>query len=167
MVGITVYPEWAWAICCLGKDVENRSWAVPAAFIGRTIAIHAGAHLGGDLRDRADAPALRLMAYRATLAGWTWEDVALRGPVLRRGGVEVVARPEAVTRSAIVATARIASCVRAAWSGWAEAGYCHWMLGQVRPLPQAIPCRGMPGLWTVPEDLVAEITRQFTEVRCA
>ncbi|MCK5652606.1 MAG: hypothetical protein KAJ42_14555 [Gemmatimonadetes bacterium] len=40
---ITLYPEWAFAIAWLGKDIENRPWQPSIRHVGTPIAIHAGA----------------------------------------------------------------------------------------------------------------------------
>jgi len=40
---ITLYPESAFAIAWLGKDIENRPWTPHARHVGTRIAIHAGA----------------------------------------------------------------------------------------------------------------------------
>ncbi len=68
MRALTLTPEWAWAVCRLGKRVENRTWAPPASAIGTTIALHAGSK-------RPDWPAVELMAR---LSGWSvvrpWGD---------------------------------------------------------------------------------------------
>lgn len=42
MHALTIIQPWAWAVAHAGKDVENRTWAPPAALIGQDIAIHAG-----------------------------------------------------------------------------------------------------------------------------
>ena len=42
MKALTLHAPWAWAICFLGKRVENRTWAPPSGMIGKRFAIHAG-----------------------------------------------------------------------------------------------------------------------------
>lgn len=41
---LTLWAPWAWAICYMGKDVENRDWkrGVPQSLVGQRLAIHAG-----------------------------------------------------------------------------------------------------------------------------
>lgn len=41
---LTLWAPWAWAICHMGKDVENRDWkrGVPQSLVGQRLAIHAG-----------------------------------------------------------------------------------------------------------------------------
>lgn len=37
MYAISVRQPWAWAVFAAGKDVENRSWPVPAQIIGKRV----------------------------------------------------------------------------------------------------------------------------------
>jgi len=46
MKALTLWPEWAWAIIHLGKDVENRTWHPPKNILGQRIALHAGRKVG-------------------------------------------------------------------------------------------------------------------------
>lgn len=62
---LTIWPEWAFAICHLEKRIENRSWRPPASLVGKRMAIHAGAHLGG--RKGRVAAVQGLEAVRYTL----------------------------------------------------------------------------------------------------
>ena len=65
---LTLWPEWAWAVCHLGKNVENRSWPIPRGMVGETIAIHAGARFGG--REIPPAHAAGEIGAVAFAAGW-------------------------------------------------------------------------------------------------
>lgn len=38
-----------------------------------------------------------------------------------------------------------------------------WILADVRPLPEPVPCRGAQGLWTVPADIEAAVLDQARE----
>lgn len=46
MKALTLWPEWAWSIMHLGKDVENRTWHPPKNILGQRIALHAGRKVG-------------------------------------------------------------------------------------------------------------------------
>lgn len=46
MNALTLWPEWAWSIMHLGKDVENRTWHPPRSICGKRIALHAGRKVG-------------------------------------------------------------------------------------------------------------------------
>jgi hypothetical protein len=41
MIAISIRQPWAYLITCRGKDIENRSWALPTKYIGKTVLIHA------------------------------------------------------------------------------------------------------------------------------
>lgn len=59
MLTLSIQQPWAWAICHLGKDVENRSW--PTKFRGQFL-VHAGKRVDSDGYDylydhwRVEAP---------------------------------------------------------------------------------------------------------------
>lgn len=128
--GLTPWQPWAYAVCRLGKRIENRPWAPWPAIIGQVIAIHAAAKVDpAEERRVADA-----------LAG--------RGLALPP--------PESLPRGAIVATARVVGCVRASADPWFF-GPFGWQLADVVALPGPIACRGMQGLWPVPPDVAARV----------
>lgn len=52
-LALTLWPEWAYAVAHLGKDVENRSWPPPQTVIRKRIAIHGGASIGGGSSTKA------------------------------------------------------------------------------------------------------------------
>lgn len=134
---LTVCQPWPWAIFHLGKNVENRTW--PTDHRGPLL-IHAGKNRrwfdAEDPDDWQEAFGVRLPA---------WEDLATGAIV---GRVEVVA------------------CVRAdpalpyylPGSGpcvWAEGPWL-WVLANPVRFPKPVPCRGMRGLFDVPDELIPE-----------
>ena len=42
LYALSIRQPWAWAILYAGKDVENRSWVLPASHVGKPVLIHAG-----------------------------------------------------------------------------------------------------------------------------
>lgn len=46
-LAITLWPEWAYAVAHLGKNIENRTWEPPDGLLGQMIAIHGGVSIGG------------------------------------------------------------------------------------------------------------------------
>lgn len=42
MQAISVRQPWAWLLLHKGKNVENRSWALPACYVGVPLLLHAG-----------------------------------------------------------------------------------------------------------------------------
>jgi hypothetical protein len=119
---LTIRQPWAYAIFCLGKDIENRDWFTRVR--GR-IAIHAAAGMTRKeydaallfIRDITDAP----MPLYTSLA---------RGMVL--GTVEIV------------------DCVRRSPSPWFMGEY-GFVLREPRLLPQGPePAKGSLGFWDWP-----------------
>lgn len=130
---ITLWPEWAHAVAHLGKDVENRCWPPPRWLVGKRIAIHAGAHVGG---------------RKGRVALHEGLD-ALRGMMLR-AGVTGRPNPDVIALRQIVATATVGEPVRDSPSPWAVPGEWHWPLLGVQRV--SVPWqRGAQGLWRLPE----------------
>lgn len=142
MYGLTIKQPWLHAIVAGTKRVENRTWAVPEWVIGKVIALHAG----------------KTYDYGAVFPAWTvtpgWE-------------------PGELPEGAVAGVAKVTGChplehvcspgphLRAC-SPWSARSQCHWLLAEVRPLPNPVPCRGMLGLWRLPAD-VEEAVRQQLE----
>ena len=127
---LTLWPEWAYAIAHLGKDVENRSWRPPAWLIGRRLAIHAGADLGGRPGRMA-----RLEAQANLLCALGREP-----PV----GVQIATRR-------IVAVVTVGEPTRDSQSPWAVPGEWHWPLTEVVRVDVPV-LRGAQGLWRLTDD---------------
>lgn len=68
---LTIWPEWVWAIMFLDKDREYRGWHPPKDLIGKRLAIHAGANIGGRKGMKARSEGLEAVARMARRAGWT------------------------------------------------------------------------------------------------
>jgi hypothetical protein len=149
MLCLTLRHPWPWAICVLGKDIENRNWH-PGRRLppGSWFAIHGGKWPSNevelaDLRDVAGGLAID---HRDRLPGG---DATLLD-VLRYTGV--------------VAVCRLGAVVTASASSWFEGPY-GWQLAATVVLPEPVPCRGQQGLWGLPDDVLAEVRRQFKAAR--
>lgn len=146
MYAITLWPEWAWAICRLGKRVENRTWTPqPRIQIGDRFAIHAGKHLGGRPGATARGEALQSVAHMARLAfpdadtGFTARDLL------------------ACTTSAIVCTAVLDAVDTVGRTAWDVPRSWHWRLRDVVVLDTPIAMGGRQGLWRVPADVLPRL----------
>jgi hypothetical protein len=142
MRALTITQPWAAAIAAAAiapghKTTENRTWTT--RYRG-TLLIHAGQ------RFDHDAVALEHDAHHV------WAALAAVLPEA----------PGALDRGAIIATARLTDCHPAddCCAPWGEQrpGVRHWMLADIRPLPEPVPARGRLGLWIPSPDLVEAVT---------
>ncbi len=136
MKAITLIQPWATCIAWYGKRIENRSWAPPASLIGQRIALHAG---------------------RKT----DWNALA----ELHRDGIPI--NTGELVSGAIVAIGTLKGVVTGVdrvpahqWYWWC--GPVGWVLSDVQPLQQPVPCRGAQGLW----DLTAEVEARLLQEAC-
>lgn len=132
MYALTVRQPWAWAIAN-GKDVENRTWRTKHRGL---LAIHAAARLD---YETAFAAVARL--HSGDLPPRWWRE------------------PGVLPTSAIVAVVDLHDIVRDSTSRWAMPGQWHWLLRDVRPLAEPVPCVGARGVWEVGLQ-AAEVLRQ-------
>ncbi len=146
MRGLTVQEPWCSAITYGTKRVENRTWATPYRGL---LAVHAGRSVDFEASDIA-WKAASLSHLRDTPPS-AWKDVPL---------------------GAIIAVAELAGCHRdeetalyragmPPCSPWAVSCAWHWVLRNVRSLPAPVPCRGMLGLWRLPEDVEEAVRAQL------
>jgi hypothetical protein len=117
---------------------------------------HLIAHEGKDVENRVWMPSERVDALLIH-AGKGWDD-----PHPPFAG--------ALTASAIVAVARLAhACAASRWTDrvvcgcgrWAMPGQCHWVLTEVRALPEPVECTGRQGLWRPPAGVLAAVSAQI------
>ena len=169
MRALTVRQPYAWAIMHGGKDVENRSRNIAGSYRG-PIAITAsvqyapgrrGSHLiAGDIDFERDQSGYLARSERFA---WPYRVPAReRGVIL--GLVDLVSVHHAAWNPAWPDTCYhpedadrpygqyVKRC-----SPWALAENWHLVLANPRPLPTPIPVRGRLGLWTLPDDVAAQV----------
>ena len=153
---LSIKQPWASAIAFADKRVENRTWPAPSWIIGQRIALHASGQPAWDAPDMA----------------WTAAGLTPYTP-----GAPRKAWTASLTLGAVVAVATVTDChplyhvcnprgpvtVCTPWSAW---GQCHWLLDDVRTLPDPVPCKGALGLWRLPDDAEKAVRAQI-EVRDA
>jgi hypothetical protein len=153
MRALTIKQPYAWAIAVGAKSVENRTWHT--AYRG-PLAIHAGKTV-----DRAGLDNPRILDAIAE-QGFTIDEAASR-----QGAVVAVAE--------VVGCHHAGACVGNATSD--ELGrrghlWCtpfsvpdqyHIELASVRRLPEPVPCKGMLGLWRLPEDVEKAVREELGE----
>jgi hypothetical protein len=146
MRALTVRQPWAWAIIHGGKDVENRTRNIAGAYRG-PIAIHAG------------------------LAPFEQHNMASEAHKAAHGS-EV---PTEIVFGAVIGVVDLVEVHHAdkdglhcsglgdrdAWwcSPWADVAAWHLRLSNPRRLAKPIPAKGRLGLWTLPDDVAAEVER--------
>ena len=187
MRGITLWPEWLWAIVHLGKSVENRSVPPYKTFLGQRIALHAGKKVAGTynptsqkawqgfdgLIDMALSVGIHSFylgdANRITGIAWTAKkDIkGLRSETtvhsLEGTRLEDLMFDE-LPVGAIVGTVEILS--QSSYypnpylespCPWAAPGQYQWKMRDLRVLPQPIPMKGKQGPFIVPHEIEAQI----------
>ncbi len=153
-VALTLWPEWAYAVAKLGKDVENRSWAPPPYVFRKRIAIHGGTSIGGRSSAKTGfaLTAVRAMTDVAEICGH--DQARLRsitpGVISEEG-------------CGIVAIATIAGVWRSPQpERWYVGDNLHgWLLEDVIALPRPVKCSGAQGLWRIPPDVLARVREQL------
>ncbi len=133
---LTLKSPWAHLVAHHGKRVENRTWAPPDDLT--RFLVHAGKGWDGNVD-------------------------------LRAYGVRDL---DGVTASAVIAVADLAHvCVASRTAKtlacdcgvWAAPSRCHWSLGDVRVLPEPVPCAGRQGLWRPDAGIIAAVAAQLKE----
>jgi hypothetical protein len=158
---LTVRPPWSWAILH-GKDVENRSWETK--YRGPLL-LHGGSRSRWDPDGECSPLVREAWAARARSRPEAHNSICL----LRR-------TTNWMPFGAVVALVEVAGCHHAAdCFGHSEAsghygGYCspwgqpdcwHWVLRDVRPLPDPVPARGWLGLWRPTPDTERAVMEQL------
>lgn len=164
---LTLWPEWAWAIHHLDKRVENRIWAIP---LEEWFALHAGKHIGGRPGTNAEGEGVRGLAGMAHSAAWGVRAVGTAGTswsvIFTHATLPSVTahdpRCEMETAnpirvSAILGLFRVTAHHRPGTTGPWKVPDAIGNVFDYHPLPTPVPCRGAQGLWTVPEDVAAQI----------
>jgi len=136
MRAITVRQPWAWAIMHGGKDVENRSRNIAGKYLG-PIAITAALQVDP----------------QAWLPNYTLQDSTHLAHFTPRGVVLGVVDLTDVHAMWADDDGRCDRCE----SPWAQRSPYHLTLANPRPLPRPIPVRGRLGLWTLPDDIAAQV----------
>jgi hypothetical protein len=127
---ITLQRPWLYAILHLGKDVENRSWNLPAWLDGLRIALHDG------------------LVWDAAGAEWIENEL----------GIVLPASLQHAPGGVIGATTRVRrERPTDEPSRWAADGAQHWRLSETRAVNPPVPHRGAQGLWEVEEEALDEV----------
>lgn len=147
---ITLHRWWAFAICHLGKDEENRTYRPPSVVSPdgdhEWIAIHAGTK-----RSKANED----LDMNAAGVACSESEIILPGTTINR------LRNDEPPTSAIVAVTRIDS-IRvpfAVCGPWGRPGEFGWRLGKVYRFAEPIACGGRQRVWKLDEEQREAIRR--------
>lgn len=140
MQALTILQPYASAIIDGPKRRENRTWRLAETPLW--IAVHAGV-----APFRYDSLVEKLRVHDAMVRHWPRMG-ALPWLVLPRGAVLGAMLIDRCERYETTPEAR------ADW--WACGPWC-WHIARVVRLPEPRPCRGMQGLWRLPENIEAEL----------
>lgn len=161
MRGLSLTQPWATLVAIGAKKIETRSWGTPYRGL---VAIQAAKAYPADAR----AFALDSLATSRLIAGMTHLHLPYRHDF-----------PDDLPRGCIVAVAGLVDCrytgaqgqLVASWPfdvsveerafGDFTRGRFGWLLDDIRPLGEPIPCRGALGLWEVPAEVAALIDTQI------
>ncbi len=147
----TLWPEWAHAVCWLGKRIENRPGKPWAKLIGQRVGIHAGAYIGGRKGRPAEDEGMVSLWRAGEAAGIKWGHWSRYERIAHPVG----SSPPIVT-GAIICTAIIARCQRNHSTSrlqcptppWGNPDSPRWWhLEDVEVLPEPVPCKGKQGFW--------------------
>ena len=186
--GFSLWPEWGMCFTHLDKGgqpaagipgIENRPNPPPKNLVGKRIAFHNGAHVGGRKGDKAHREGLYAVTETAKAMGWeislmhqagggAWVEFHKAGKVVRLDtrwdplgdGKPVVPDAIGIVRSAITFTAVIAGFEPPTDSPkypWQHASDPEdsedwsygWHVTDVVVLRTPIPCAGLQGPWTL------------------
>ncbi len=152
---LTLYPWW---LPCfdppLCKNIENRSWSLPASFRGGALAFHAGLKKFDVAEYEGLVQMIRRAGFVVNLTArriWWW-----RGE--EHGEIVDADLP----RGSIVGIAQFSlSTPELPGSRWAVPGAHPWTIARWTKLPHPIPCQGGRGFVPIPADVRETLTESL------
>jgi len=148
---ITLWPEWAWAICHLGKNVENRSWVIPPGLY----TLHAGMRFDG----RGIKPKHREDAILSVRGTAHYQNLT-REQTDALDQIKDTLIPVGHIVGLIRVTGHTNYLRQEQWNrsmGWAAPGQIANHVELVHAMRHPVPCKGALGLWTVPDDVESKV----------
>lgn len=161
---LTLWPEWAYAVCHLGKNIENRQWVPPPGAIGHIICIHGGKYIGG-LDTGTDRQWQAMLSLCETATKVTGKEYRISD---QPGPCSVNADLINARGRGIVAVARLDNVLKHSQDhGWYRADCFGWVLEDVVVLPEPVECRGAQGLWKVKPSVAEKVLAQLKGLKDA
>jgi hypothetical protein len=140
VIALSIRQPWAWAILYAGKDVENRSWALPAHMVGKRILLHAS----------------------KTCSRAEYEDASDTIEIVHGFRVPPLAE---LDRGAVVGAFTLVGCFGPSEVGggqWHIQGQFGLSIAKVSVLPSPVSCKGALGFFSVPPDVAKAIREQVS-----
>lgn len=159
LLALTLIQPWASAIVYGHKRIENRTWAPPARLVGQEILIHAGASWD---RDAAASIAQRYVRAEHEVPDWLYREGSPFKTLLGTARLVGVLRGHGGHFTGELRSLRHAQLAERSQSWFF--GPVGWLLDEVRPLREPVPCKGALGLWRPSPDALAELSRHIKEV---
>lgn len=149
MKALSLMEPWASLVAWGYKRVETRSWGVRRALWGVPLAIHASKSTEA-VKDVGYVEGLFEEGAQAMPDWWPRrkEDYPLGGIVALTGIRESRPMDDALIGQQ--------SQQEIAFGAWAPGRHAIFF-GDVRRLPEAVPCRGALGIWNVPDELQGRV----------
>lgn len=146
MKALTLKHPWPFAICRLGKRIENRTWEpYPKQLkVGDWLAIHGG------VAPRNGAP---------------WDEAMsdLHSLQVRGLALNAIRLGETILPG-IVAVCRFGGVVTESEDPWFS-GPFGWLLEEATVLLEPVACKGAQGLWEIPEGAMPVVRRRWKAAR--
>lgn len=180
MLGLTIWQPWASLIVgspptedCPGappqKSIENRDERPWRSAIGQRIAVHAGKHMGEDTLDTYH-DIFKSQVYGPVTAPYRTPALFPRGVVV---GVATIDRVVGPLQPSIFYDSRLDSGPVDRIASWGLAaddlrwftGTFGWVLRDRQYIATPVPCRGLPGLFPLPDDVERAVMAQIASVR--
>lgn len=150
MKALTLRHPWPWAVCAVGKRIENRRWLPTATqlAVGDWFAIHGG---------KVPPPGIgRIGTYQEAMS------IALRHDFNGLKGMDPRPCFDRVTAyNGVVAVCRYGGYVSDSGDPWFEGRPYGWRLDDLFVLPEPVACKGAQGLWELPNDVEERVRSQY------
>ena len=152
---MTLWRPWPWSITHAGKRIENRPWRPPQALIGQYLALHAGKRYDDSGRD---------YIRKATGVDPPDEFGCPQG-IVAVCKVKGCFCFDPERRQSNLALAELITKDHPGQECWVFGPYC-WVLDDVTAI-EPVPCKGMQGLWEIPEPVLVTVRERWNAARKA
>lgn len=143
MRAISLWQPWCWAILCLGKDVENRTWSTRHR---GPLVLHAAQ------RRPTIAECESFLALAQSCVGT--DELSARLFDLPNGHRRPIQALRSLPRGGVVGRVEVVGCTKFAESPWAFSDQYQWLIRNPQRLP-FVPVKGQRGFFNVEQNAAA------------